>query len=269
MSKYRFTLDLQLFSEGGAAEAPAEPSGEPSVVAEVNEPSGDGNAPVPNPDDVTKQESFAKRLKESTEKALAEERAKWEAEQAEKFKDFDHYKKATEYLQKTSGISDLLTLKEQIELAELQERAEEQNVPPEVLKRIDQLEAKAAKGEELEAKLNQEKEWQEFETSLKTFCEGKEIDGKPVDHMELWKYMHENETSKPEVAFKAMKADILESKLETAKTDAINEYLKSKQGTKTEGSQGAAATPATKPAGSWKEAERRAMERIRASREAQ
>jgi hypothetical protein len=34
--------------------------------------------------DVTKQESFAKRLKESTEKALAEERSKWEQEASAK-----------------------------------------------------------------------------------------------------------------------------------------------------------------------------------------
>jgi hypothetical protein len=210
-----------------------------------------------------KQNNFEKAFA----KRLAAEREKWEKDQSEKFKGFDDYKKAAEYLQKTSGISDMLTLREEIELSELRERAEEANVTPEMLKRIDQLEAKAAEADEMKAKAQQEREWQEFETSLKTFCDGKEIDGKQVDHIELWKFMHENGVAKPEVAFKAMKAEILEAKLETAKTDAVNEYLKSKQAPKVEGTTGAAAQTELPPPSTWKEAEQRAMERLRAARQ--
>lgn len=264
-------LNPLLIAEGDIGAA-SEVSTPPSVEGEGETPSVDGNAPTPDTksaDDVSKQESFAKRLKESTDKALADERAKWEKEQSEKFKDYDSYKKATEYLQKTSGISDLLTLKEQIELSELQERAEEANVPPEVLKRIDQLEAKAAKADQMEAAAKQQQEWQSFESTLKDFCTDKNIDGKPVDHMELWNFMHENGVSKPDVAFKAMKAEILEAKLETAKTDAVKEYLESKKAPKAEGSTGAAAQTELPPPNSWKEAEARAAARLQAARQAQ
>lgn len=212
-----------------------------------------------------KQNNFEKAFA----KRLADAQSKWEADNAEKYKDHDAYKKAAEYLQKTAGIADILTLKEEIELVELQERADKEKVPTAVLKRIDELEAKAAKGDALEAAEKQREEWTTFESSLKDFCKDKAIDGKAIDHMDLWKYMHDNEVSKPEVALKALKADALEAKLETARTDAVNEYLKTKQGPKIEGSQGAAAQTAARPPESWKEAEQRMLDRVRASREAQ
>lgn len=254
-----FEMEGAIGAESGVETASV--AGEQSQVNETtaNE-SGVESQAAAEPD---KQNNFEKAFA----KRLSAEREKWDKEQSEKFKGFDDYKKAAEYLQKTSGISDMLTLREEIELSELRERAEEANVTPEMLKRIDQLEAKAAEADEMKAKAEQEREWTEFETSLKTFCEGKEIDGKPVNHVELWKYMHENEVSKPEVAFKAMKAEMLEARLETAKTDAVNEYLKSKQAPKTEGSTGAAAQTDLPPPKSFKEAEERAAARIRASRQ--
>lgn len=252
------------FDDGEVGGAVPEPS---SVETEDN--SDAGNAPESGSEEVTKQESFAKRLKESTDKAIAEERAKWEQENSEKYKDFDTYRKATEYLQKQTGISDMMTLKEEIELTELQERADKENVSPETLKRIDELEAKAKRGEELEASISQEKAAAEFEQSLKTFAEGKEIDGKPLDHKELWNYMHENEIGKPDIAYKAMKADLLEEKLATAKEDSIKEYLSSKRGVKTEGSTGSAAQSSPQTGGGFKGAEQRAIARIAASRQAE
>lgn len=223
---------------------------------------GDEGQAAADPD---KQNNFEKAFA----KRLAAKEAEWEAKNAEKFKDHDAYKKAAEYLQRTAGISDILTLREEIELVELQERAEKEQVPPAVLKRIDQLEEKAAKGDKLEAEQNQQKEWQAFETSLKFFCEGKEIDGKAVDHTELWKYMHDNDVSKPEIALKAMKADVLEAKLETAKTDAVNDYLKSKQAPKIDGTSGAAAQTTNEPAKNFKEAEQRMLSRVQAAKVAQ
>jgi hypothetical protein len=259
-------LDLQLFAgEGEGEEAVVEPGVEGVPAAEEPEtvtPDPKTGVDEPAAAELEKQNNFEKAFA----KRLAAEREKWQTEQSEKYKGFEDYKKATEYLQKTSGISDLLTLREQIELAELTERAEKENVPAEVLKRIDQLEVKAAKADEMEAEAKQQKEWQEFEGSLKEFAKDKAIDDKPLDHMELWKFMHENGVSKPEIAFKAMKAELLEAKLETAKTDAVNEYLKSKQGTKTEGAPGTTATTTVDPPSSWKEAEQRAIERLRAAR---
>ncbi|OKP91415.1 hypothetical protein [Paenibacillus sp. P32E] len=192
--------------------------------------------------DVTKQQSFAHRLKESTEKALAEERAKWEKETSEKYKDYDTYRKATEYLQKTSGIDDVMTLKEQIELQELNERAEQQNVPPEVLKRIDELEQKAARGEELEKKQQAEEINNLFWKAAESFVEGKD-----VSKEDLNKYMIENDVfidpTNPEaadrkfnMAYNAMKAEEYKTQLTTAKETAVKEYLQSKSAPKVEGS---------------------------------
>lgn len=262
---FKFTFMPRFNADGGDGGAVIEP---PSVEAGGENPSEAGNAPESG-SEVTKQESFAKRLKESTDKAIAEERAKWEKEYSEKYKDHDTYKKAAEYLQKTSGFSDIMTLKEEIELQELQERADKENVPASVLKRIDELEAKAAKADELEAKVNQEKAASEFEHSLKDFVADKQIDGKPVSHTELWSYMHENGITKPEAALKAMKADILEAKLATAKEDAVKEYLNSKKGVKTEGSTGAAAHQIPQAGGGFKGAEQRAIARIAASKSAE
>lgn len=273
MFKLRHKLDLQMFAEEavqdpGVDVVPA--AGEQSQESEVPaDQTGVDNETAAESD---KQNNFEKAFA----KRLAAKETEWQtAKEAElqqlrdQYKDHDAYKKAAEYLQRTSGIDNIMTLKEEIELAELQERAEKENVPPKVLKRIDELEAKAAKADEIEAAQKQEQERQEFETTLKDFCSDKKIDGKPVDHMDLWKYMHENSVSKPEVALKAMKADILEPKLETAKTDAVNEYLQSKQAPKIEGSQGAAAQQAPGRAGSIDAAEERALARLKAAREAQ
>lgn len=268
--KYRFTNFLQFF---------AEESGEPSVVAEGQEPLDEGNAPPPSPDgtesvpsppeDVMKQESFAKRLQEQTEKRLSEERAKWEQEQAEKYKDYDTYKKATDFLMKSNGINDPMTLKEQLEMTELQERAEKNNLDPETQKRLEYLEERDRKAQEYEREQAEQKQLSEFENSLKDFCKEKEIDGKAVDHMELWSYMHENGISKPEAAYKAMKADVLEQKLATAKEDAVKEYLASKKAPKAEGSGATAFQQADTSKMSWEEIDRVAAARIKAANQAE
>jgi len=271
---FKFRLHPLFDEDGGASESSGvEGAGEAALQEgqSTNVETGDQNNPEAgddkNPPDPNT--AWEKRIAKVREKAAQETREALEKEYAERYKDHDAYRKAAEYLQRTSGIGDIMTLKEEIELAELQERAEKEKVPPNVLKRIDELEAKAARGEELEAAQKEEQERQAFENTLKDFCKDKTIDGKSVDHMELWKYMHENTTSNPDVAFKAMKAEILESKLETAKTDAVNEYLQSKQAPKIEGSQGAAAQQAPGRAGSIDAAEQRALARLRAAREAQ
>jgi len=262
MSKYRFRLDLQQFNDGEASEVP--PVAEsPSVEADGN-PSDTGTAPESD-SEVTKQESFAKRLKESTDKALADARKQWEQEVADKYKDYDVLKKATEHLQRTSGISDLMTLKEELEMHDLQERAEKENLSPEVLKRLDELEAKAKEAEELKEQVEQAKQLEQFETTLKTYCEGKEIDGKPLDHKELWQYMAENEVSNPDIAYKAMKADLLEAQLAEAKKSGVQEYLASKTGVKTGG--GAPTGTENTPAKTLKEAEQRALAQLRSLKE--
>lgn len=263
--QYLLKLNLQLFGEEGTGEASAPAAEEQTQGNDVPNPTGDDGqaAAEPGKEDV----AFSKRLSAAQEKMRAEHAAELQKLRDE-YQNHDTYRKAAEYLQRTSGIEDVMTLKEQIELVELQERADKYDVSPEVQKRIEMLEAKAEKADAMEAEKSQQQAASEFESSLKSFCEGKEIDGNPVEHTELWKYMHENEIGKPEVALKAMKADLLEAKLATAKEDAIKDYLKSKQAPKTDGAPGAAAQT-TQTGGGFKGAEARAVARIKASQNAE
>src|SRR5690606_21352965 len=116
-----------------------------------------------------KQNNFEKAFA----KRLAAEREKWDKETAERYKDYDVLKKATEHLQRTSGINDLMTLKEELELAELQERAETQNLDVERLKGIEQLEANAAKADEMEQQQQEEQRVQSYFSSLGEFVKDK------------------------------------------------------------------------------------------------
>lgn len=266
MKKYPLVLDLQLFSEemtdpGVEVVPAAEEHGSDQV--DTSSETGERSEVAAEPEkDSNFEKAFAKRL--------AAKEAEMEAKYAEKYKDYDVLQKATAHLQKTTGIGDLMTLKEELELADLQERAEKQDLDVDTLKRIEQLEEKAAKGDALEAKFQQEQQWKEFENSLQTFCEGKEIDGKTVDHKELWNYMFENDIQKPDIAFKAMKADVLETKLATVKEDSIRDYLASKQAPRFEGNNGAAGSQSVDTSKmSWKELERHAAGRLEAARNPQ
>lgn len=215
--------------------------------------SGEDNVVAAEPE---KQDGYEKAFS----KKLAAERAKMESEYAERYKDYDTHKELSDYLTQVNGM-DAMSLKEQIELERLQTRAEQDGISVELQKRLDVLESKAAKADEMEQQQQQREQWQEYESSLKTYCEGKEIDGKQLDHKELWKYMHENGTSKPEVAFKAMRHDVLEQQLQSAKKDGVKEFLSAKgsiptvQGANAQG-QVISATPKT-----FAEARARAMQR--------
>lgn len=259
MKKYRHSLNLQTFNDGETV---------PEVPTGVEEVPAAEEQPIETTQTEDKADAaFAKRLAAS----LSAKEKEWEEKkQAElqalkdQYKDYDTYKKATEYLQKTSGISDIMTLKEEIEMQELQERAEKENLPADVLKRLDELEAKAKRADELEAQTQQAKEIEEFEKSIREFCKDKTIDGEAVDHEKLWSFMAEHQIGNPEIAFKAMKADILENKLAEAKKAGVQEYLESKKGVKTGGG---APTGSDAPPKSLEEAEKRAIARLKSLRE--
>jgi hypothetical protein len=82
-----------------------------------------------------KQNNFEKAFA----KRLAAERSKWDAEVNEKYKDYDTHKELSQYLQEING-ADALTLKEQIEMSKLQARAEDNQISPEMQKRLETLE---------------------------------------------------------------------------------------------------------------------------------
>lgn len=232
-----------------------------------------GTAPVSDDnqaatEDVTKQQSFANRLKEQTEKAIAEERSKWEKETSEKYKDYDVYRKATEYLQKTSGINDVMSLKEQLEMAELQERAEKEQVSPEVIKRLDELEAKAAKADQLEQQQQQQQINSLFWQSAEKFVEGKDISKEDLNQ-----YMVENEIyvdpTNPEaaerkftLAYKAMRADALEKQLEQAEKEGMKKLIQSKSNIATIPSKAGQGQVIQTPPKTFAEARQRAMQRM-------
>lgn len=184
-----------------------------------------------------KQNNFEKAFA----KRLAAEKAKWEKDVSEKYKDYDTHKELSEYLQEING-ADALTLKEQIEMEKLQQRAEENSISPEMQKRLEALEAKAARGDELEQKQQAEQINNLFWQAAETFLEGKD-----VSKDDLNKFMIENEIfvdpTNPEVAerkftiaYNAMKAEEYKQQLATAKETAVKEYLQSKAAPKVEGS---------------------------------
>lgn len=211
-------------------------------------------------EDVSKSASFAKRL--------SEEKSKWEKETTEKYKDYDTHKQLSEYLSELNGGVDILSLKERIELEKLEARAEQENVPPEVLKRIDELEAKAAKGDKLEQDQQENQRVLTYFSTMEKFLEGK-----GVKSDELNQFMVDNNLSyNPEameksfdIAYKAMKADEFEKKANEKETDTIKRYLASKNAPRVEGSTGAAAAQTVDTSKmSWDQIDKHAAERIKA-----
>lgn len=259
--KYRFPTNLQLFSD----EMGADPGVESAPAAEVQEQSGVDTQAAAEPKDNNFEKAFAKRL--------SAKEAEWQAKYQElegKYKDYDDLKSVADYFRELNQAPDVLTLKEKIEMQRLTERAEQEQVPVEVLKRLQELEAKAAKGEELERKQQEEaqrrqqeeehnKAYQEFRGKLDEFAKSKETDAD-----KLYEYMVENQIGNMEAAFKAMRHDELEAKLAEAEKAGMNKLLKAKSSIPTVPSSNQSATKVTAPPKSFAEARQRAMQRMSA-----
>lgn len=224
--KFRYKLNLQLFAEEATVETGVESAPAAEVQTETPNASETGaeTEVAAEPEKQNNfEKAFAKRLKEA--------QAKWEAEQAEKYKHYEDYRKAAEYLQKTSGINDIMTLKERIELEELQEQAEQQSVPVEVLKRIQELEAKAAKAEQLEKAQQEEQRVSAYWSSINEFVKDKGIEAEKLNQFMIDNGLSydPNEPAKSfNVAYKAMRADELEQKLATAEKEGMKKLLQAK-----------------------------------------
>lgn len=213
-----------------------------------------------------KQNNFEKAFA----KRLAAERSKWDSETAEKYKDYDTHKSLSQYLQDQNGV-DALTLKEQIELSKLQERAETENMSVEALKRIEDLEIQAAEGRQLKEQQQEQQRVQTYFSNLETFAKTK-----GVESAELNAFMVENElTYDPEnmeksfnIAYKAMRTDIVEQQLLTAKETGIKEYLKSKSAPRVEGSGSPGIVTEDTSKMGWSDIDKRAAARIAAANQA-
>jgi hypothetical protein len=201
------------------------------------------------------EKAFAKRL--------SSEREKWQREVEERYKDYDIAKKATEYLMRTSGIDDPMTLKEQLELADLQERADRENVPTEVIRRIDQLEAKAAKAEEYERIQEQQKFYSNFRSQLDAFIKDKGVDAEALEQ-----FMIDNRVSDMNIAYRAMKFDEVSKDREKIEKEAVTRYLDSKKAPKAEGSGTPGYTAPSTPK-TFEEARRNALEMMRSANQKQ
>lgn len=218
-------------------------------------PAAEGQAEVETASNFEK--AFAKRL--------AEAKSKWESEVTDKYKDYDTYKKSAEYFAKINNVPDVMTLKERIEMEELQEAAEKQQVPVEVLKRLQELEAKASKGEELERTMQQQQEQQNYWSNIEKFAESKGADMKALNQFMIdneMSYDPNNMERSFELAYKAMRHDELSKQVEEAEKQGMKKLLQAKSsipnvtGNK---AQGQVTSPAPK---TFAEARARAMQRF-------
>jgi hypothetical protein len=230
-------------------ESVADSSTEPDVSTEV-----DTEESTPPAVDRT-EKAFAARL--------AAERAKIERDYQEKYKDYDTYKNIGEYFREQNGFDDAMTLQEEIELAKLQARAEQSQVPPEMQKRLEQLEAKAAEAD----RLTQEKElqtwYQGFKKELTDFAKDKGIDAN-----ELEKFMAEKKLGDMDIAYKALAFQDTQAQKAAIEKAAVENYLNSKKAPRVEGAGTAGYIPPATPK-TWKEADAGAREMFRAARQQQ
>jgi len=265
-SSFRFPVDLQYFSEGEEPFVDGQESAESVESGEVAPPQAEESlAPeeTPSDDGIEQSKAFAKRLSERTQAKLAEERAKWEAEQAERLRDYERYRSLADQMLKYSGHQDIDTLQQTLEQELLQAQAEQHQVPVEVMQRLNELERRAQKADELERQWQSQQAVSTFYRDLDQYMQGKE----DVPAEAMIDFMVQTGITNFDAAYKALRADQLEQRLATAEEDAIKKYLESKRATKVEGSGSAPGLIAEQPARTWEEARERALARLRSLNE--
>lgn len=240
---------------------------EQSQTAEVQtgveilpEAGGDEKAPDANT-------AWEKRIASIKEKAAREAREQVEKELSEKYKDYELHKELSAWAQERTG-TDAMSLKEQIEMERLQERAEQQGITPEMQKRLEALEQKAALADRMEQERSEEQRVQTYFTSLNDFMKDKQGDSQALNQ-----FMIDNgltyDPNNPErsfgVAYKAMIAEQLEQELATAKETAIKEYLQSKTAPRVEGSGTPGITQVDTSKMDWKDIRNHTLARLQAA----
>lgn len=245
---YFMDADTGVELPSGNEEGAADLSSEPDVT-----PEGDTTGST-QPDDRT-EKAFAARF--------AKEREKLEREYQEKYKDYDTYKNIGEYFREQNGFDDPMTLHEEIELAKLQARAEQSQVPPEMQQRLEQLEAKAAEADKMKADQELQTWYQGFKKDLTDFASQKGVDAN-----ELEKFMAENKLANMDIAYKAFAFQDAEAKKADIEKKAVENYLNSKKAPRTEGAGTAGYVPPAAPK-TWDEADARAIERLRSAQQPQ
>lgn len=243
----------------------------PSVEGgEVAHPQGTGEVATPpeqieqppienNPEGVEQSQAFAKRLQERTQAALMEERQRWEQEVSERYGNYDTYDRAMNFFMKQAGYNDIDSMMQAIEQQDLLQRAEKFGVTPEIQQKLEALEQKAQRAEELEYQREQQELSQRFTQALGQFAQEKGADAAALEQ-----FMVEQNVPNFEVAYNAMRTQQLEEQLTSAKETAIQEYLQSKKAPKVEGS-GATGVVSDEPTTDFQVARERALQRLRSA----
>ncbi|PGC90045.1 MFS transporter [Bacillus toyonensis] len=239
----------------------------PQDTGEVATPSPEQieQSPIENnpegqpPEGVEQSQAFAKRLQERTQAALMEERGRWEQEISERYGNYDTYDRAMNFFMKQAGYNDLDSMMQAIEQQDLLQRAEKFGVTPEIQQKLESLEAKAQRAEELEYQREQQQLSQRFTQALGQFAQEKGADAAVLEQ-----FMVEHNVPNFEVAYNAMRTQQLEEQLTSAKETAIQEYLQSKKAPKVEGS-GATGVVSDEPTTDFQVARERALQRLRSA----
>jgi hypothetical protein len=256
--KFPLKLDLQFFSEDLGVEVGE--VADPTLEVETVDTTLETQPADPPQDDLEQSKAFAKRLEERTQRALQEERQKWEQETSQKYGNYDQYQQAMEFMMQRGGYQSFDEFQAAIQEAQLAERAEQNGIDPEFQSRVEQLEERARLADELEQRQQQEQTYQQFQSALKDFSQQK-----GVDPAELESFMVENQIANFEMAYRAWHYEQMQNDLTNAKDVAVKEYLQSKKAPKVEG----AGTPGVikdAPPKNFEESRQRALERLRASR---
>ncbi|WP_144519922.1 OmpH family outer membrane protein [Bacillus thuringiensis] len=268
--------NFQFFNglEGGAevvteTVSPSDLGGEltpPQGTGEITEPTGQIETTPgqqleggENPEGVEQSQAFAKRLQERTQAALMEERQRWEQEVSERYGNYDTYDRAMNFFMKQAGYNDIDSMMQAIEQQDLLQRAEKFGVTPEIQQKLEALEQKAQRAEELEYQREQQELSQRFTQALGQFAQEKGADAAALEQ-----FMVEHNVPNFEVAYNAMRTQQLEDQMATAKETAIQEYLQSKKAPKVEGS-GATGLVSDEPTTDFQVARERALQRLRSA----
>ncbi len=260
--KYLVPMNLQLFAEEASVEAGVE---DVPAAGEQTEGSADQTGvETQAAAEPEKQNNFEKAFA----KRLAQEREKWESErkaELEKYKDYDALRRAAEYLQRTSGITDMETLMREIELAELQEQAQRQNLTVEEYQRMKELEELKAWKQQMEQEL-QRREWERtYWDNLKDFSKDHGVEPEKLNQfmVENGFSINPDDMKKSfEIALKAYKYDDLVKQLENAKKEGMKELIQAKSNIPTVATSGVKGEVKQTAPKTFAEARARAMQRF-------
>lgn len=220
----------------------------------------------------SRQEVKAEAVEKAFAKRLADAQSKWQNEMSTKYQGYEDYKFIADYMKETNQM-DVAAIKEQIELERLQREAQKRDVPVDVMRRLNELEVKAQRADELERMRQTEMQeaearWQEqqryakFREGLEAFAKEKELDADA-----LHQFMYDNQIGSVEAAYKAMKHDDLAKQISQAGKQAVSSFIKAKSSIPNAVSGQVQASKVAQPARTIAEATRRAEERLRNMRD--